>query len=78
VAPRGLEAGSRHARSRDPWQRADGAVYTSAHVARFAKGGSIVAMPPAQVLGLLNDLELVRMVRFDDELVIDLVDLQLR
>jgi hypothetical protein len=36
-----------------------------------------LAMPPRQVLGLLADLELVKYVRFDDQLVVDLIDLGL-
>ncbi len=51
-------------------------VYSSAHaVAHFAVHAPIVVMPPAQVLTLLMDIELVRFVRFDNHLVVDLVDL---
>ena len=35
-------------------------------------------MPPAQALVLFGDLELVKFVKFDGKLQVDLVDLRLR
>jgi len=51
-------------------------VYSSAQaVTAFSVHAPIAVMPPAQVLALLMDIELVRYVRFDNHLVVDLVDL---
>jgi len=54
-------------------------VYSSAQAAaRFAGSAPISVLPPARVLALLADVELVKYVRFDDQLMVDLIDLGLR
>lgn len=43
---------------------------------RYAGDLSVVEMPPRQALTLFTEMELVRFVRFDNHLVVDLVDAQ--
>jgi hypothetical protein len=44
---------------------------------QYAGSLPVVAMPPAQALALFTDMELVTFVRFDNHLVVDLVDAQI-
>jgi hypothetical protein len=54
-------------------------VYSSSQVAaRLASGAPTMAIPPAHALTLLVDMELVKLVRFDDQLMVDVLDLKLR
>lgn len=50
-------------------------VFSSPLAVACAGAGPSVMMPPAQVIRMLVDLELVKLVRFDNQLVVDLVDL---
>ena len=53
-------------------------VYTSEHAITRLAGSprpSTAAMPPPRVIAMLAEIELVRFVRFDDQLEVDLVDL---
>jgi hypothetical protein len=49
-------------------------IYSSPLAVACAGVGPAVMMPPAQVISMLIDMELVKLVRFDDRLVVDLVD----
>lgn len=49
-------------------------IYSSPLAVACAGVGPAVMMPPAQVISMLVDMELVKLVRFDDRLVVDLVD----
>jgi hypothetical protein len=51
-------------------------VYSSPYAA--GAQSPIVAMAPAHALSLFSDIELVRFVRFDNHLVVDLMDLRFR
>ncbi len=53
-------------------------VYSSPLAVACAGVGPTVMMPPAQVISMLVDMELVKLVRFDDRLVVDVVDVATR
>lgn len=49
-------------------------VYSSPLAVACAGVGPTVMMPPAQVISMLVDMELVKLVRFDGRLVVDVID----
>lgn len=50
-------------------------VFSSPLAVACAGAGPTTMLPPQQVIRMLVDMELVKLVRFDDTLVVDLIDL---
>ena len=50
-------------------------VFSTPLAVACAGAGPTTMMPPADVIRMLVDMELVKLVRFDQRLVVDLIDL---